>query len=195
MQSFFKKVLTNEVFGVTITAIGELMEFTSIFTNMSWIVAVLLCVGLVFIFIEVLMPGFGFWGIAGGSLVVAGVTVRIVQGLTLVQSLTLILLVLAFLILMVMIMVLSAKRGILSKTGIFENRTSVPVDYNVTDKAVRKLVGNSGKALTSLNLGGKAKINGKVYNVQAVGSFIEKGSRLKVVAVKDNTIMVRKWFE
>ena len=56
------------------------MEFAEIFTQMGWIPAVLLCVGLVFIIVEVFVPGFGFFGIAGTISIVAGIIVRIVQG-------------------------------------------------------------------------------------------------------------------
>ena len=46
-----------------------------------------------------------------------------------------------------------------------------------------------------LNLGGKAKINGKIYDVVSRNSYIEDGAHIKVVEIKDNTIIVRKWFE
>ena len=72
------------------------MEFVEIFSEMSWIAAALLFGGLVFIFVEVLLPGFGFFGIAGSVAIVAGLIVRICQGLNLLQSVVLILMVLAF---------------------------------------------------------------------------------------------------
>ena len=47
------------------------MEFVEIFTQMSWIVAALLFLGLVFIVVEVFLPGFGFFGITGALAIVA----------------------------------------------------------------------------------------------------------------------------
>ena len=171
------------------------MEFVEIFTEMGWIPALLLCLGLVFIIVEVFVPGFGFFGITGIISIIAGIIIRIVEGLSLTQSLTLILLVLGFFIIAFMFMVYSAQYGILGRTGLFETRSSIPQDYNKTDKELRKLIGKSGRAVGVLNLGGKAKINGKIYDVVSKNSYIEDGAHVKVIEIKDNTIIVRKWFE
>ena len=71
----------------------------------------------------------------------------------------------------------------------------LPVDYDKADRSLRKLVGKSGKAVTNLSLAGKAKINGRIYDVISMNSYIDKGSNIKVVEIKDNNIVVRKWFE
>ena len=171
------------------------MEFAEIFTGMGWIPAVLLAVGLVFVIVEVFVPGFGFFGIVGTISVVAGIVVRIVQGLNAVQSLTLILIVLGFFMIASMVMVYSAQHGILGKTGLFETKSSLSSDYNKADKELKKLVGKSGKTISVLDLAGKAKINGKIYEVVSINSYIEEDKHIKVVEIKDNKIMVRKWFE
>jgi membrane-bound ClpP family serine protease len=92
-------------------------------------------------------------------------------------------------------MVGSAKHGMLSKTGLFERRTSIAQDYNEVSRRYRKLVGKSGKAITKIDLAGKAKIKGEIYDVMSINSYIEEGQHVKVVEIRDNTIMVRKWFE
>ncbi|MBE5741081.1 MAG: hypothetical protein E7351_00915 [Clostridiales bacterium] len=171
------------------------MEFAIIFTEMSWIAALLLITGAVFVVIELFVPGFGFFGVTGILSLIAGVIVRIIGGLNPVQSITLVLLVLGFFALAGMVMVFSAQYGTLGRSGLFERRTTLDKDYNKTDKKLKKLVGKSGKAITMLNLAGKAKIRGKVYEVLSTGSFIESGANIKVVKIEDNTIMVRKWFE
>ena len=171
------------------------MEFVEIFTQMSWIAAALLIVGAVFMLIEVFIPGFGFFGITGTLSIIAGVVVRICQGLNVTQSIALSLFVLVFFVVATMIMVGSAKHGILSKTGLFERRSSLSENYNEISKKYRKLVGKSGKAITKIDLAGKAKIKGEIYDVMSINSYIEAGQHVKVVEIKDNTIMVRKWFE
>lgn len=171
------------------------MEFTQIFTEMHWIPALLLIVGLVMMIVEIFVSGFSFFGIAGIISLVAGVVVRICFGLNLSQSLTLILMVLGFLALIVMIMVWGAQYGLLGKTGLFERRTTLSKDYDRADKELRRLVGKSGKTISKLDLGGKAKIRGKIYDVVSISSYIEPNKNIKVVEIKDNTIMVRKWFE
>ena len=171
------------------------MEFVEIFTNMSWIAAILLIVGAIFIIVEIVVPGFGFFGITGIISVIAGVVVRICQGLNWVQSIVLILLVLGCFLIGTIIMIISAKFGILGLTGLFENRTTIDKNYNKAEKQIRKLVGRSGKTITRLNLAGKAKIRGKIYDVVSINSFIDIGKNIKVVEIRDNNIMVRKWFE
>jgi len=141
------------------------MDLMVIFTEMSWIVALLLIVGAVFILIEVFIPGFGFFGVTGVLGVIAGVIVRICQGLNIEQSIMLVLMLLGFFVVASMLFVFSAKYGILGRTGLFERRTTLPKNYGVTERTIRKLVGKSGKATTKLDLAGKAKIRGKVYDV------------------------------
>ena len=171
------------------------MEFAQIFTEMHWIPALLLIVGLVMMIIEIFVSGFGFFGISGLVSLIAGVIVRICFGLNLSQSLTLILLVIGFLVLVVMIMIYGAQYGILGKTGLFERRTTLSKDYNKVDRELKRLVGRNGKTISKLDLGGQAKIRGEIYDVVSVSNFIEPNTNIKVVEIKDNTIMVRKWFE
>lgn len=171
------------------------VEFLSIFTEMSWFCIALFCLGLAFLIIELFVTGFGFFGITGILSVVAGVIVRICQGLNLVQSLTLILVVIGVMVLLTMIMVYSAQYGLLGHSGLFEKKSTIAQDYNEPDRKIKKLVGKSGKAITDLRLAGKAKIRGKVYDVISMKSYIEKGQHVKVVEIKDNEIVVRKWFE
>ena len=126
------------------------MEFVEFFTQMSWIAALLLIVGAVFITIEVFIPGFGFFGVTGILSLIAGIVVRICQGLDLTQSIALILMCLGFFVVASMIMIGSAAHGLLGRTGLFERRSSISEDYNQVSKQYRKLVGKSGKAITKL---------------------------------------------
>lgn len=171
------------------------MEFVQIFTQMHWVAALLLIVGAVLMIVEVFVPGFGFFGISGSLTLVAGVIVRIYQGLNINQILSLVLIVLGFFVVVFLVMIYGAKFGFLGKSGLFERRTTLSKDYNKTERALRKLVGKNGKTISKLDLGGKAKIKGKIYDVVSISSFIEPDTNIKVVEIKDNTIMVRKWFE
>ena len=67
--------------------------------------------------------------------------------------------------------------------------------YNEVGRKYKKLIGKSGKAITKIDLAGKAKIKGQIYDVMSMNSYIEAGQHVKVVEIRDNTIMVRKWFE
>lgn len=171
------------------------MEFVEIFTEMQWLPAMLLIVGLVMLIVEIFVTGFGFFGVSGILSLIAGVVVRICYGLNLTQSLMLILLVLCAFAIIVAIMVFGAKYGFLGKSGLFERGTTLSKDYNKAERGLRKLVGRSGKSISKLDLGGKAKIRGKIYDVVSISSYIEPNTNIKVVEIKNNTIMVRKWFE
>lgn len=171
------------------------MEFAVIFTEMSWIVGLLLILGLALTIAEIFIPGFGVFGILGICSTIAGVIVRICDGLNITQALTLIMITVGAFALLVMFMVFSAQHGTLGRSGLFERKSSLAKDYNETSREYRKLKGKSGKAITNLNLAGKAKIKGKTYDVVSLNSFIEKGSHVKVVEIRDNSIIVRKWFE
>ena len=109
------------------------------------------------------VPGFGFWGISGIVSLAVGIIVRICQGLNLTQSLSLILVVLGFFVFVVGFMIYGAQYGLLGKSGLFERSTTLPDDYNKTERQIKKLVGKSGKAITNLDLAGQAKIRGKIY--------------------------------
>lgn len=171
------------------------MEFLEIFTQMHWVPAMLLIIGVVLMIVELFVPGFGFFGISGTVSLIAGIIVRICMGLNITQSLVLILLVLGFFVVFVGLLVYGAQYGFLGKTGLFERRSTLAKDYNKVSKRLRKLVGKSGKAVSNIDMAGQAKIRGTIYDVSSISSYIEKGANIKVVEIRDNTIMVRKWFE
>ena len=78
------------------------------------------------------------------------------------------LLVLGFLFLVVMIMVYGAKYGSLGKSGLFERRTTLPVNYNKVDRELKRLVGRNGKTISKLDLAGKAgRVHGKLPPIRA----------------------------
>ncbi len=51
-------------------------------------------------------------------------------------------------------------------------------------------IGLEGVAISALRPSGKAEINTKVYEVKTLGSFVDVGTRLKVVKVNTNQIIV-----
>ena len=171
------------------------MEILEIFTLMHWSAALFIILGLIFIIIETFVPGFGFFGISGAVSFSVGVIIRICQGLNVSQVLLLVLISISVLVVAGFLLIHSARKGVLGKTGLFENQTTLSTDYNLVKREMKRLVGKSGKTISNLDLAGKAKIDGTVYDVQSTGSYIEKGSKIKVVKIQDNTIMVRKWFE
>lgn len=51
-------------------------------------------------------------------------------------------------------------------------------------------VGQQGVAISSLRPSGKAEINDKTYEVKTLGAFVDAGTRLKIIKVNTNQIIV-----
>ncbi len=166
------------------------MEFVEFFTQMHWAVIVLLVVCVALFVIEGVVPGFGIWGIMG---IIAGVAAIICEAVF-TQSLfavffMIFLILLLFTIIFVVFSVLLSK-GVLKKTPLVETKTALPEDYKNAEN-LKQLVGKTGKVITICKPAGKAEIDGKVYSVRALDSNIYEGETIVVVAIKDNTILVK----
>ncbi|MBD3314305.1 MAG: serine protease [Chitinivibrionales bacterium] len=60
------------------------------------------------------------------------------------------------------------------------------------DPLFKELKGKEGTALTALRPSGKAKIEGKRYDVVSGGDYVDAGAAIKVTIVDGNRIVVRK---
>ena len=170
-------------------------EFVNIFTGeFAWLTITLMAIGIVLCIVEALIPGFGFFGIAGIVCEIGAVVIHatLCQG-TALQILILILLMTLVTLLIFLLFVRSAKFGLLAKTSIVENKTSIPHDYGAKEeKKLRELIGKEGILLTECKPIGKMRLNQETYEVSARDVLIEKGEVVKVVDVEDNIIYVSK---
>ena len=80
-------------------------SFARLFTEMQVLPIILFVLGIIFCAVEMFIPGFGFFGISGVILIVAGIVVRFIQDGDLLMLLYMILI--AFLLLFLMFFVLS----------------------------------------------------------------------------------------
>jgi len=74
------------------------------------------------------------------------------------------------------------------------DRHSLHTNISSTNATAAQLsvnVGERGTALTRLALIGNAQIGGRVVEVQSSGAFIDEGSPIEVVEVRDALILVR----
>lgn len=168
-------------------------DFTSLFTQMHWVVILLLCLGIVFCIIEAIVPGFGFFGIMGILCEVAGVVVHAVISGSAFQVFCLALIIVLIVVLIFLLFIRSAKHGLLSKTAIVENDTALPIDYRQkAEDELKALIGKEGLAITECRPVGKIRIDQETYEAQSVGRVIPKGDVVKVVAIEDARIMIDK---
>lgn len=169
-------------------------DFIQIFTEMGWVSGLLLTVGIVFCFIEIFIPGLGFFGISGAICTLAGIVARCVEGMNLYQAIVLILLICGVFSFGVCCLIILVKLGALSDNGLFNTGTALPKDYG-NSKEYQKLIGKIGKTTTQLGFAGRVKVRGKIYDAISQDSFIEKNKYVKVVKLEDNRLVVKKFWE
>ena len=116
-------------------------EVALVFTEIGWIPAICLILGMILIIVEIFQPGFGFFGIAGGILVVIGIIVRIYNsggGNPIIQFFVLLAIVLGVLALAAVIMMIALKKGWLARTGLVNKDTAVSTGHTSNSVFVAK---------------------------------------------------------
>ncbi len=167
-------------------------EFLNLFNGYGLIAMIIMLFGLLLCMVEIIVPGFGVFGILGTIFTLGGMVVRIVLGASWVQIACMVLLEIAVMIVTILLVVLFAKIGVLGKTQVVQNKTAVPVNYEMPTREQKKLIGKVGFAETVFKTSGKFKLNDVVYDAVSNGEYIEKGSKVKVIEIKNNTIIVKK---
>jgi membrane-bound serine protease (ClpP class) len=157
-----------------------------------WGSFLLIAIGLVAIFAELLIPAFGLIGIAGlGSVVAAVVFAYNHHGDalgTVVLATALVTTPLAlFLGLKYFPRTFIGKRLILTDSF---DRDRGYASY--TSESYEGLVGKEGRARTTLRPSGMADIDGRKHSVVTAGEFIEKDAAVRVVRVEGSRIVVRR---
>lgn len=166
-------------------------ELGNLFTQMHWLVILLLCLGIILCIIEAVIPGFGFFGIAGILCEIGGVVFHAVISGSAVQVFFLILIIVLITLIIFLIFVHSAKRGLLAKSAIVENKSSLPNDYREkAEEELEHLVGKEGLTLTECKPVGKIRIGQDTYEAQSIGPVIKKGEVIKVTSIEDARIMI-----
>lgn len=167
-------------------------QFLELFSGYGIIPMIVLLFGLTLCMIELIVPGFGVFGVLGAIFTIGGVIARIIIGATLMQILAMVVLIVAVVVVSILLVVILAKTGILGKISLIQEKTVVPQDYEKPTKEQRKLIGKVGFAETVFKTSGKFVLDGKTYDAMSDGEFIEEGSKVKVVAIKNNKIIVKK---
>lgn len=148
---------------------------------LPWII--LLCVvGLVLVFAEMLMPGFGIFGVLGGiCLLGTSMLVAKVYGIA-AFLITVILLVIVF---WVMILIVK-KTGLYNKVILRDRQETQDFDESSLDG----LMGAEGVTQTTLRPYGVAVFSGKHVDVTSEGDFIDRGCKVRIVNISGKTVTV-----
>ena len=160
----------------------EVLNFIA--TNLPMLLCLIVGVGL--LVLEVFLPGFGLPGISGLILLTVGIVITwTTYGAVAGLAMTLIALALAGI--SISLSVKSATSGKLSKSDLILNETTAPLEHEETDA----LLGREGQTLTVLNPVGIADFDGVRLNVMSEGTYLEKGTPVRVTRVEGAKIVVR----
>lgn len=148
---------------------------------LPWII--LLCiVGLALVFAEMLIPGFGVFGILGSvCLLGTAFLVAKVYGIT-AFLITVVLLVIAF----ALMIVLAKKSGFYNKVVLRDKQEAQDFD----ESTLQGLLGAEGVTQTTLRPFGVADFQGKMVDVCSNGVFIDRGKRVRVTQIQGKTVTV-----
>lgn len=148
---------------------------------LPWIIIIGI-IGLVLVFAEILMPGFGIFGILGGAAVVVTAVLAYfsygVQGFLL----ALVLLVAAF----VAMILFAKKTGMYNKVVLKDKLETKDFDESV----LTGLMGMEGITQTTLRPFGVAEFNGRNVDVCSSGDFIDRGKKVRVTQISGKTVTV-----
>ncbi|MBS4535269.1 nodulation protein NfeD [Clostridium sp. D2Q-14] len=156
--------------------------------NTGWASLIIFVAGIILLFIEAVVPGFGIPGIGG--------IIAIVIGLILASpniEIAIISIIVAFIV-SVVVIYLFLKHG--QKSPIFDKivlNTKQEGDSgysSIIDN--RKYLYDEGIALTTLRPSGTIVVNGDRLDAVTEGQFIMKGERIKVVKIEGSKVVVRK---
>ncbi len=159
---------------------------------MSWLPIVLIGLGILLLFIEIiLLPGFGAAGVPGILLIALGV------GLVWLSSgwETALMYAGGVVIVTIPIAILGlwlAPRTKFGKSFILEAAEKSADGFQAPSQNLVNLVGKTGQAITPLRPAGAALIDGQRVDVVTGGEFIETDAEVEVIVVEGNRVVVRR---
>lgn len=161
---------------------------------------ILFVIGIFLLLAELfVIPGFGVAGISGIVLVVAGLTMALINNdyfnfdyvsgaETGRAALTVLMGIVCGFVLMLWISSRIGGKGVLSKMALHTNiDQTVAMAFDVSG-----LIGMEGTAATVLRLSGKVKINGELYDAVSDSGFIERGEKIRVIRFENSQLYVEQ---
>ena len=166
------------------------LVLSNLTSTLSIIATIIYVIGLVFLIVEAFIPGFGFFGISGLSLVAISIVTKIVLGESIKNILWT--LVIAFIIIIALLvwMIISAKKGLLSKSPLVSQGTSIPTFYN--DDNLKIFIGLKGETVTTCKPIGKIRLDNEIYEAQSLDGFLDIGTKIEVSSVENNVLKISK---
>ncbi len=173
---------------ISIIAFGLFFYGNMAAGNSQWTSLAVFIIGLILILIEALIPGFGLPGIAGIILVILGTILAMGSLSSALVSIS------VAIIITTIISILMIKYGY--KSPIFDRivlSTSQKDEEGYLSSATKdEYLDKEGIAVTELRPSGMIEIDGEKLDALSDGSFIPRGSKIKVARVEGSKIIVRR---
>ena len=153
---------------------------------MEYIALILLFIGAISLFVELFVPGFGFFGALGIILLIASGTITLIfipLGPLILLAELVVLFILGYLIVEYV-----KRNGFKGKIVMDE---TLDMDEN-NEEQLRSLLGKEGVAKTPLKPCGNIQIGGEFVEAYSDGDFIMAQDKIIAVRVNDNKLYVRK---
>lgn len=156
--------------------------------NSQWTSLIIFVVGLILLVIEAISPGFGLPGISGIILIIVGIVLAMGSLQSAIMSLS------VSIILTAVITILLVKKG--QKIQAFNKiiLSTRQEDEEGYLSAIPKVeyLDREGMAITDLRPSGVIEIDEEKLDALSEGSYIPKGSQIKVIKVEGSKIIVRR---
>jgi membrane-bound serine protease (ClpP class) len=195
-------------FASVIAVIAALLYFAPLYIEglaNHWEILIFI-VGIILIVIEIFaIPGFGVIGITGIALVVAGLTLSLINNVgfdfspvnfnNVLSSFFLVI----FSIFVSIISSYFITKSLFSHNRFFgslalETVASVDEGYTTADSKYLEMVGKKGTAHSILRPVGKVMIEGEIYDATAITGYIEKGEEIEAVRYETGQLFVKHRF-
>lgn len=164
----------------TVAAVANLL------LNLNIVGIVFMVLGLIFVIIEMFIPGFGIMGGLGAVLLLASI---FLTANSVIEGVIIFTIILAILIVAMIFVINRAKKGKLLK-GVILNEEENEEDMSNDD--LEFFIGKKGVALTQLRPAGCIDLDGVKLDVVTNGDFIDKGKEVEIIKVDGIRIIVKE---
>ena len=153
----------------------------------GWLEVLLFIVGLILLGVEMIVPGFGVFGISGIACVLFSLFLTLGGGIGALNIMAggTVAAVIGFLILLKYLPSSRLWNRLVLKDSLKSDR-----GYTASDD-LSALLGRRGQVLTLLRPAGTVEIDGRIFDVVSEGRFVEPGATVRVISVNGNRIVVR----
>lgn len=166
----------------------DAMDSLLLFVELNWVPLLCIVLGIVFVIIEMNIPGFGVPGIVGVILLIVGV---VLCADTLLQALIMIIVIIAILGVALALVLRSASKGRLSKHLILNDSLEGDAKFSA-EEDLSYFIGSEGTTLTPLRPSGTVDFSGVRLDVVTEGEFILKNTEVTIIKIEGNRIVVKQ---